>query len=180
MLSSVSSFCFPQQKPEQPCKSYTPLGALSSMQPPGSQGNHPDMSPRRHSAFSAPHQHGESRKRNTCLILLIFIFIKRARSRHAEYRTTTLLRKAVLMPLCCTLPYFVFQRTAQLKSRSNGQRSRRSVHVNSHCFPYILMRDARHSVCLQNNANEPQLTQPWNKRRRGAAGVMENRNLALN
>jgi len=30
------------------------------MQPPGSQGNHPNMSPRRHSAFSAPHQHGES------------------------------------------------------------------------------------------------------------------------
>ncbi|XP_011505333.1 PREDICTED: uncharacterized protein LOC105368115 [Ceratosolen solmsi marchali] len=43
---------------EQPCKSYTPLGALSSMQPPGSQGNHSNMSPRRHSAFSAPHQHG--------------------------------------------------------------------------------------------------------------------------
>ncbi|XP_034941969.1 LOW QUALITY PROTEIN: uncharacterized protein Hers [Chelonus insularis] len=47
-----------EQKPEQPCKSYTPLGALSSMQPPGSQSNHPNMSPRRHSAFSAPHQHG--------------------------------------------------------------------------------------------------------------------------
>ncbi|XP_066589416.1 uncharacterized protein Hers [Prorops nasuta] len=47
------------QKTEQPCKSYTPLGALSSMQPPGSQGNHPNMSPRRHSAFSAPHQHGD-------------------------------------------------------------------------------------------------------------------------
>ncbi|XP_012284768.1 uncharacterized protein LOC105702077 isoform X2 [Orussus abietinus] len=46
------------QKQEQPCKSYTPLGALSSMQPPGSQGNHPAMSPRRQSAFSAPHQHG--------------------------------------------------------------------------------------------------------------------------
>ncbi|XP_057329329.1 uncharacterized protein LOC130670131 isoform X2 [Microplitis mediator] len=47
-----------EQKPEQPCKSYTPLGALSSMQPPGSQATHPNMSPRRHSAFSAPHQHG--------------------------------------------------------------------------------------------------------------------------
>ncbi|XP_063993943.1 uncharacterized protein LOC135171384 [Diachasmimorpha longicaudata] len=47
-----------EQKVEQPCKSYTPLGALSSMQPPGSQVNHADMSPRRHSAFSAPHQHG--------------------------------------------------------------------------------------------------------------------------
>ncbi|XP_015118662.1 uncharacterized protein LOC107042233 isoform X2 [Diachasma alloeum] len=47
-----------EQKVEQPCKSYTPLGALSSMQPPGSQANHADMSPRRHSAFSAPHQHG--------------------------------------------------------------------------------------------------------------------------
>ncbi|KAJ8684495.1 hypothetical protein QAD02_020287, partial [Eretmocerus hayati] len=43
---------------EQPSKSYTPLGALSSMQPPGSQGNHSNMSPRRYSAFSAPHQHG--------------------------------------------------------------------------------------------------------------------------
>ncbi|XP_011299217.1 uncharacterized protein [Fopius arisanus] len=47
-----------EQKVEQPCKSYTPLGALSSMQPPGSQANHAEMSPRRHSAFSAPHQHG--------------------------------------------------------------------------------------------------------------------------
>lgn len=47
-----------KQKLEQPCKSYTPLGALSSMQPPGSQNNHSNMSPRRHSAFSAPHQHG--------------------------------------------------------------------------------------------------------------------------
>ncbi|XP_032665279.1 uncharacterized protein LOC116841448 [Odontomachus brunneus] len=56
--TAVATELHDQQKPEQPCKSYTPLGALSSMQPPGSQGNHPDMSPRRHSAFSAPHQHG--------------------------------------------------------------------------------------------------------------------------
>ncbi|XP_071632861.1 uncharacterized protein [Temnothorax longispinosus] len=56
--TAVATELHEQQKPEQPCKSYTPLGALSSMQPPGSQGNHPDMSPRRHSAFSAPHQHG--------------------------------------------------------------------------------------------------------------------------
>ncbi|TGZ46197.1 Uncharacterized protein DBV15_06511 [Temnothorax longispinosus] len=55
--TAVATELHEQQKPEQPCKSYTPLGALSSMQPPGSQGNHPDMSPRRHSAFSAPHQH---------------------------------------------------------------------------------------------------------------------------
>ncbi|XP_074113183.1 uncharacterized protein LOC141536506 isoform X2 [Cotesia typhae] len=46
------------EQAEQPCKSYTPLGALSSMQPPGSQAAHPNMSPRRHSAFSTPHQHG--------------------------------------------------------------------------------------------------------------------------
>ncbi|XP_036140496.1 uncharacterized protein LOC105835086 [Monomorium pharaonis] len=56
--TAVATELHDQQKPEQPCKSYTPLGALSSMQPPGSQGNHPNMSPRRHSAFSAPHQHG--------------------------------------------------------------------------------------------------------------------------
>ena len=56
---NVNQFLLPQQKPEQPCKSYTPLGALSSMQPPGTQGNRSNMSPRRHSAFSAPHQHGE-------------------------------------------------------------------------------------------------------------------------
>ncbi|XP_077264296.1 uncharacterized protein LOC143898591 [Temnothorax americanus] len=56
--TAVATELHEQQKPEQPCKSYTPLGALSSMQPPGSQGNHPNMSPRRHSAFSAPHQHG--------------------------------------------------------------------------------------------------------------------------
>ncbi|KAG7199430.1 hypothetical protein KM043_014058 [Ampulex compressa] len=55
--TAVATELHDQQKPEQPCKSYTPLGALSSMQPPGSQGNHPNMSPRRHSAFSAPHQH---------------------------------------------------------------------------------------------------------------------------
>ncbi|XP_029670279.1 inactive histone-lysine N-methyltransferase 2E [Formica exsecta] len=56
--TAVATELHDQQKTEQPCKSYTPLGALSSMQPPGSQGNHPNMSPRRHSAFSAPHQHG--------------------------------------------------------------------------------------------------------------------------
>nr|XP_031847276.1 protein piccolo isoform X2 [Nomia melanderi] len=56
--TAVATELHDQQKLEQPCKSYTPLGALSSMQPPGSQGNHPNMSPRRHSAFSAPHQHG--------------------------------------------------------------------------------------------------------------------------
>nr|XP_012149866.1 PREDICTED: uncharacterized protein LOC100880619 isoform X2 [Megachile rotundata] len=56
--TAVATELHDQQKLEQPCKSYTPLGALSSMQPPGSQGNHPSMSPRRHSAFSAPHQHG--------------------------------------------------------------------------------------------------------------------------
>lgn len=56
--TAVATELHDQQKPEQPCKSYTPLGALSSMQPPGSQGNHPNLSPRRHSAFSAPHQHG--------------------------------------------------------------------------------------------------------------------------
>ncbi|XP_015182252.1 PREDICTED: uncharacterized protein LOC107069441 [Polistes dominula] len=56
--TAVATELHDQQKAEQPCKSYTPLGALSSMQPPGSQGNHPNMSPRRHSAFSAPHQHG--------------------------------------------------------------------------------------------------------------------------
>lgn len=58
-----------QQKLEQPCKSYTPLGALSSMQPPGSQSNHPNMSPRRHSAFSAPHQHG---KLSVLFIIIIY------------------------------------------------------------------------------------------------------------
>lgn len=58
--TAVATELHDQQKTEQPCKSYTPLGALSSMQPPGSQGNHPNMSPRRHSAFSAPHQHGIS------------------------------------------------------------------------------------------------------------------------
>ncbi|XP_017792679.1 PREDICTED: uncharacterized protein LOC108574576 [Habropoda laboriosa] len=56
--TAVATELHDQQKLEQPCKSYTPLGALSSMQPPGTQGNHPNMSPRRHSAFSAPHQHG--------------------------------------------------------------------------------------------------------------------------
>ncbi|KAK9301858.1 hypothetical protein QLX08_005955 [Tetragonisca angustula] len=56
--TAVATELHDQQKLEQPCKSYTPLGALSSMQPPGSQSNHPNMSPRRHSAFSAPHQHG--------------------------------------------------------------------------------------------------------------------------
>nr|XP_034182566.1 uncharacterized protein LOC117605395 isoform X1 [Osmia lignaria]XP_034182567.1 uncharacterized protein LOC117605395 isoform X1 [Osmia lignaria]XP_034182568.1 uncharacterized protein LOC117605395 isoform X1 [Osmia lignaria]XP_034182569.1 uncharacterized protein LOC117605395 isoform X1 [Osmia lignaria]XP_034182570.1 uncharacterized protein LOC117605395 isoform X1 [Osmia lignaria] len=56
--TAVATELHDQQKLEQPCKSYTPLGALSSMQPPGSQGNHPSLSPRRHSAFSAPHQHG--------------------------------------------------------------------------------------------------------------------------
>ncbi|XP_043473402.1 uncharacterized protein LOC122505686 [Leptopilina heterotoma] len=56
--TAVATELHDQQKPEQPCKSYTPLGALSSMQPPGSQGNRSNMSPRRHSAFSAPHQHG--------------------------------------------------------------------------------------------------------------------------
>ncbi|XP_017892473.1 uncharacterized protein LOC108632416 [Ceratina calcarata] len=56
--TAVATELHDQQKLEQPCKSYTPLGALSSMQPPGSQGSHPNMSPRRHSAFSAPHQHG--------------------------------------------------------------------------------------------------------------------------
>ncbi|XP_018375519.1 PREDICTED: uncharacterized protein LOC108769176 [Trachymyrmex cornetzi] len=55
--TAVATELHDQQKIEQPCKSYTPLGALSSMQPPGSQGNHPNMSPRRHSAFSTP-QHG--------------------------------------------------------------------------------------------------------------------------
>ncbi|XP_012254256.2 uncharacterized protein LOC105685030 [Athalia rosae] len=57
--TAVATEIHEHPKPEQPCKSYTPLGALSSMQPPGSQGPpHPPMSPRRHSAFSAPHQHG--------------------------------------------------------------------------------------------------------------------------
>ncbi|XP_043800890.1 uncharacterized protein LOC122719281 isoform X4 [Apis laboriosa] len=56
--TAVATELHDQQKLEQPCKSYTPLGALSSMQPPGSQNNHSNMSPRRHSAFSAPHQHG--------------------------------------------------------------------------------------------------------------------------
>lgn len=46
-----------------PCKSYTPLGALSSMQPPGTHVPPPAMSPsgRRHgcsSAFSAPPAYG--------------------------------------------------------------------------------------------------------------------------
>lgn len=87
LYDRVSFFLFSprQQKPEQPCKSYTPLGALSSMQPPGSQGNHPNMSPRRHSAFSAPHQHGES---NATRVLSTYIYLLTVRREHAEYRTT--------------------------------------------------------------------------------------------
>jgi len=70
---------------EQPCKSYTPLGALSSMQPPGSQGNHPNMSPRRHSAFSTP-QHGESNA-TACFYALFASSIKHNRNYRKLHRS---------------------------------------------------------------------------------------------